>query len=122
MVDTVIIVGDVTFRITARRQEGQWIAYAERTDSGGRVGPLFAGDEEAEVRRRVVAWLEWQQEHAAALAALQDAERSYQRSIAGSAFASAIEDPSPIEIQKESLQRLEEARLRLDEIRKQKPE
>ena len=120
--DTVVIVGDATFRIAARRHEGQWIAYAEREDSGERVGPLFAGEEEGELTRRVAAWLEWQHEHAAALAALQDAERAYQRSIAGSAFASATEDPLPIEIQKESLLRLEEARLRLDEIRRQKPE
>ena len=62
-------------------------------------------------------WLEWQREHAAALEALQQAERAYHRTIAGSAFASPTEGPSAIELQKESLDAVEAARVRLDEIR-----
>jgi hypothetical protein len=68
------------------------------------------------------AWLDWQQEHAAALEVLQNAERAYHRTIAGSAFASPIEGPSPVEMQKESLAAVEAARVRLDEVRARKPE
>jgi len=67
-------------------------------------------------------WLEWQREHAAALEALQQAQRAYHRTIAGSAFASPTEGPSPIEMQKESLDAVEAARVRLDEIRARQPE
>ena len=67
-------------------------------------------------------WLDWQREHTAALAALQDAQRAYHRTIAGSAFLSPSEDPSPFELQKESLDAVEAARVRLDEIRNRKPE
>ena len=67
-------------------------------------------------------WLEWQREHAAALEALQEAQRAYHRIIAGSAFASPSEGPSAVELQKESLDALEAARVRLDEIRSRKPE
>ena len=67
-------------------------------------------------------WREWQREHAAALEALQEAQRAYHRTIAGSAFASPTEGPSATEMQKESLDAVEAARIRLDEIRQRKPE
>ena len=67
-------------------------------------------------------WLEWQREHAAALEVLQQAQRAYHRTIAGSAFASPTEGPSPVEMQKESLDAVEAARVRLDEIRARQPE
>lgn len=67
-------------------------------------------------------WLAWQREHAAALEALQQAQRAYHRTIAGSAFASPTEGPTAIELQKESLEVLEAARVRLDEIRLRQPE
>jgi len=66
-------------------------------------------------------WLEWQREHAAALESLQQAQRAYHRTIAGSAFASPTEGPSAIELQKESLDAVEAARVRLDEIRGRRP-
>jgi hypothetical protein len=68
------------------------------------------------------AWKAWQREHTAALEALQEAQRAYHRTIAGSAFASPSEGASAIEMQKESLDALEAARLRLDEVRARKPE
>ena len=49
------------------------------------------------------AWKAWQREHTAALEALQEAQRAYHRTIAGSAFASPTEGVSAIEMQKESL-------------------
>jgi hypothetical protein len=67
-------------------------------------------------------WVQWQREHAAALDALQEAQRAYHRTIAGSAFASPIEGPSAVELQKESLDALEAARLRLDDVRARKPD
>ena len=66
-------------------------------------------------------WLEWQREHTAALEALQQAQRAYHRTIAGSAFARPTEGPSAIELQKESLDAVEAARVRLDEIRGRRP-
>lgn len=68
------------------------------------------------------SWQAWQQEHTAALAALQEAQRAYHRTIAGSAFASATEGPSALEMQKESLDAVEAARVRLDDIRARQPE
>jgi len=56
-----------------------------------------------------------------ALDALQRAEHAYHRTIAGSAFASPTEGPSAVEMQKESLDEVESARVRLDEIRARKP-
>ena len=67
-------------------------------------------------------WLEWQREHTVALGALQEAQRAYHRTIAGSAFASPTEGATAIELQKESLDVVEAARVRLDEIRLRKPE
>jgi hypothetical protein len=73
------------------------------------------------VNERSEPWLAWQREHAAALEALQQAQRAYHRTIAGSAFASPTEGPSAIELQKESLDAVEAARVRLDEIRARRP-
>ena len=58
----------------------------------------------------------------AALDALQTAERAYHRTVAGSAFASPSEGPTAMELQKESLDAVEAARIRLDEVRSRKPE
>ncbi len=66
-------------------------------------------------------WLAWQHEHASALEDLQRAENGYHRTIAGSAFANPSEGPSAIELQKESLEAVEAARIRLDEIRARRP-
>jgi hypothetical protein len=67
-------------------------------------------------------WDDWQRAHAAALEDLQRAQRAYHRTIAGSAFASPSEGPTPEEMQKDALNAVEAARVRLDEIRAQRPE
>jgi hypothetical protein len=67
-------------------------------------------------------WDEWTRAHAAALEDLQRAQRAYHRTIAGSAFTSPTEGPSALEMQKDALDAVEAARVRLDEIRAQKPE
>src|SRR5262249_41625241 len=116
-----ISVGNVRYRLVAERRDPQWIAHAERADTGDRYGVELNGADEGEAIDRLSRWLEWQSEHTAALEALQRAERAFHRTIAGSAFANATEGPSPLELQKESLDEVEAARLRLDEVRGRKP-
>jgi hypothetical protein len=117
-----ISVGGVTYRIETIERNGRWIAAAVRTDSGRRFGSECTGESADRAASRLAAWLEWQYEHTLALEALQEAEHAYHRTIAGSAFASPIEGPSPIEMQKELLDVLEAARVRLDEVRSRKPD
>jgi hypothetical protein len=117
-----VTIGGHTYRIVAAEREGPWVAYAERTDNGDRFGIDCAGATEAEAVDRLVRWLDWQHEHSAALAALQQAEHGYHRAIAGSAFANPTEGPTAIELQKEALDAVEAARMRLDEVRARKPQ
>ncbi|HEY7171563.1 MAG TPA: hypothetical protein VH417_12005 [Vicinamibacterales bacterium] len=119
---TETIVGSRRYRIVAARRDADWVAHAEQAETGDRFGIECAADSEAAAVARVMRWLEWQHEHAAALEALQQAERAYHRTVAGSAFASPTEGPSAIELQKESLDAVEAARLRLDEVRARRPE
>ena len=112
----------MTHRIVVSTRDGRWLARAEREDTGDPFGIECSGASEAEAVGRLTRWLEWQREHTTALAGLQDAERAYHRTIAGSAFASPTEGPTAIEMQKESLDAVEAARVRLDGIRAQKPE
>jgi hypothetical protein len=109
-------------RIRTFEREGQWIARAEDEETGDPFGIETSGASEAAAVERLSNWLDWQRDHAEALQALQQAERAYHRTIAGSAFLRTTEDPSPIELQKESLDAVEAARIRLDEIRARKPE
>ena len=107
--------------ITAVHRDGAWHAAAARADTGERFGVDCAGDTEGEAIERMSQWLAWQAEHAAALDGLQRAEQAYHRTLAGSAFANPAEGPSAVELQKESLDQLEAARARLDEIRARRP-
>ena len=115
-------IGGTTFDLHAAERDGQWLARATRSDSGDPFGVECAGSTEGEAISRLTDWLEWQREHTAALAALQQAEHAYHRTIAGSAFASATEGPTAIEMQKESLAAVEAARVRLDEVRGRRPQ
>ena len=99
---TDITSGTSRYRVVCVEREGNWIAHAEREDNGDRFGIECAGATRADAVARLTHWLEWQREHAAALEALQLAERAYHRTIAGSAFVSPTEGPSAIELQKES--------------------
>ena len=66
-----------------------WHRVGRTTEAMGRVSAWKSTRAtEAEAIARLTRWLEWQHEHATALAALQQAERDYHRTIAGSAFAS----------------------------------
>jgi hypothetical protein len=115
-----ILVGDRQYRIVAVERDGEWIARAEQAATGERFGIECAGKTDTAAIERLVRWLTWQHEHASALEALQEAERAYHRTIAGSAFASPIEGPTAIELQKEAFKKVEAARERLDEIRARK--
>jgi hypothetical protein len=112
----------MNYRIEAATREGRWVARARRQDTGDPFGIEFTGATEAEAVSCLIRWLEWQQEHTAALEALQQAEQAYHRTVAGSAFASPTEGPSAIEMQKESLEAVETARVHLDEVRARKPQ
>jgi hypothetical protein len=119
---TEIAVADKRYQLTAIHREGVWVARATDAASGDPFGIECTGATESEAIARLTRWLQWQHEHAAALRALQQAERAYHRTIAGSAFASPTEGPSAVEMQKESLAEVEAARIRLDELRASKPE
>ena len=67
-------------------------------------------------------WLEWQRDHAAALAALQEAQRAYHRTVAGSAFAGPAGKSSAVDVQQASLREVDAARVRLDGVRARRPE
>jgi hypothetical protein len=110
------------YSIETIERDGQWIARARRQDNGDPFGIECAGATKTEAEARLTRWIEWQREHTAALAALQQAEQAYHRTIAGSAFASPTEGPTAVELQKESLNAVEAARLRLDDIRSRKPD
>jgi hypothetical protein len=118
---TYISIGDRRFRIVCEERGGQWLARAQRDDNGDPFGLECAGASEADAIARLKGWLEWQAEHTAALEALQLAEHAYHRTIAGSAFLSSTEGPSATEVQKEALDVVESARVRLDEIRGRRP-
>src|SRR5689334_16908826 len=119
---THITIADRRYRLLTTERDGRWTARAERDDTGDPFGIECAGDSEPEATARLTRWLEWPVEPAAAPGQLQRPERAYHRTIAGSAFASPTEGPSALEMQKESLDAVESARLRLDEIRVRKPE
>ena len=112
----------MSLRILCEQRDGQWVARAVREDNGDPFGIECSGDSPESAQARLQRWLDWQREHAAALEALQQAERAYHRTIAGSAFASPADGVSAIEMQKESLDAVEAARVRLDEVRARKPE
>ena len=64
----------------------------------------------------------WQREHAAALAELQDAQRAYHRTVAATAFQGAADEPSAEEMRRTSLDALDVARRKLDDVRARKPQ
>ena len=111
----------MSYVVEATERDGQWVARARRSDTGDAFGIECCGASQREAVHRLQEWLAWQEEHTAALQALQRAEDAYHRTIAGSAFASSLEGPSAIEMQKDALDAVESARVRLDEIRARRP-
>ena len=109
-------------KILCAEREGRWVAHAVREDTGDPFGIECAGDTEHEAIERLTRWLDWQRDHAAALDALQQAERAYHRTVSGSAFTSPTEGPTAVEIQRDALAAVERARVKLDSVRARKPE
>jgi hypothetical protein len=109
-------------KILCAERDGRWVARAVREDTGDPFGIECAGATEPEAMERLTGWLDWQRQHAAALDALQQAERAYHRTVSGSAFANPTEGPTSIEMQRESLAAVERARIQLDDVRARKPE
>ena len=110
-------------RIICQERDGQWVAPARRDDNGDPFGIECVAATRDEALGRLNRWLDWQREHAAALEALQQAERAYHRTLAGA----RLREPRTRgrrsgELQKESLEAVEAARVRLDEVRARKPE
>ncbi len=64
----------------------------------------------------------WQREHAEALAELQEAQRTYHRTVAATAFLGAVEEPSAEEMRRAALDALDAARLKLDDVRARRPQ
>jgi hypothetical protein len=115
-------IADRSYRLVTSRLGARWTAYAERIDTGERFGVECAGASETEAIDRLSRWLVWQGEHSAALQALQDAERTYHRASAGTAFTSGDEALAWTELRRTSLNQVDAARARLDEIRARLPE
>jgi hypothetical protein len=109
-------------KILCAEREGRWVAHAAREDTGDPFGIECAGHTEHEAIERLTRWLDWQRDHAAALDALQQAERAYHRTVSGSAFTSPTEGPTAVAIQRDALAAVERARVVLDGVRNRKPE
>jgi hypothetical protein len=65
---------------------------------------------------------QWQREHAVALEELQEAQRAYHRTVAVTAFQGTTEEPSGEEMRRASLEALDAARLKLDDVRARRPQ
>lgn len=115
-----ITLGDAAYDLSAEQRTGRWVAYAMRGGTHERFGIECSGETEQDAIERLTRWLTWQREHSDALAALQHAEQAYHRVLAGSAFTGP-DEPSAVELQKESLDQVEAARVRLDEVRARRP-
>ena len=70
----------------------------------------------------IETFAQWQREHAAALEELQDAQRAYHRTVAATAFQGTADEPSAEEMRRASLEALDAARIKLDEVRARRPE
>jgi len=84
----IVAIGETRYRIVCEQRKDRWFARALRDDNGDPFGVECVGGSEHDAADRLTRWLTWQAEHAAGLAALQQAERAYHRTIACSAFAS----------------------------------
>jgi hypothetical protein len=117
-----VTVGDRAFRIDAVEQQGAWLAHAVSVEHGDRSSDDMAAPTQAEAVDRVRRWLEWQGDHAAALAELQSAERAYHRTIADLAFTSRADSEQAMHARRAALESVDAARAKLDETRGRRPE
>ena len=66
-------------------------------------------------------WVDWQRDHAAALAALQEAQRAYHRVAVDSLQSAVASQQSAVGRRAGALEALEAARVRLDDVRARMP-
>jgi hypothetical protein len=109
----------VTYRIRAFPRDGIWLARAEREDGAVLLGVDGSGATEEEAIGRLKRWLGWQQEHESALAALQAAERVYNRTLVNT-FAQGSATRSPESDR--ALHAVDAARRALDILRSSQPQ
>jgi hypothetical protein len=115
-----VTIGGTALVLRVTSQDGRFVAHAERETNGDPFGIDVAAATESEAVERLMSWLEWQSEHAAALDALQQAERNYHRIIAGSAFGAATDEADAAGIRREALRLVDEARVKLDRLRQER--
>ena len=116
-----VVIDGRCFRISALLREARWVATAERADTGERFGVECAGETDAVAIERLRRWLDWQHQHTRALEELQQAERAYHRNVATNAFKSGPGERTSLEVHRDSLEAVAQARQRLDDIRDQRP-
>ena len=109
----------MSYRFVAVERNGHWVAQAEQVDTGRPFGIDCTGATEEQAIDRLRHWLEWQREHAAALLALQAAERVHHRTLAAE-LANRTDEGS--RRAKETLAALDAARVQLDRTRSRQPE
>ena len=114
-----LTVGPSTYRLVTAERGAQFIAYAVRIDTNERFGIETLAADAEDAQRRLAAWLEWQHEHTQALEALQQAERTYHRAMAGAAFATPENDST--DAARLSLESVNTARAQLDAVRARRP-
>jgi len=117
-----LTVGDRTFSIRTVEKNASWRAHAVSLEHGDRFGVELVAPTEAEAIDRMRRWLEWQHEHVSALAELRSAERAYHRSIADEAFSTGDHAAVSEQARRAALDRIESARVKLDEVRTHQPQ
>jgi hypothetical protein len=111
-------IGAKRFRLRVEPRGTVWLATAEDADRGDRFGPEITAESEARALEALERWLDWQHEHIEALEALQRAERSYHRAVAGDAFSAPDQRSGDAA---RLLDDVDRARLRLDAVRARQP-
>jgi hypothetical protein len=116
-----VVIGARRYRLVASARDESWTAHALIPESGKRFGIECAGATESAAIDRLALWLEWQDVHAEALKALQEAERAYHRIVTGNAFANDEAGATASGAQRDALSAIEGFRIRLDDIRARRP-
>ena len=119
---SLLIVRGQQFNIRVSRRDGHSVAHAVRAETGDRFGADFTGGSDDEAVASLTKWLEWQSDHAAALEALQEAERAYHRAVAGHMLAGETDRSSAGQERTECLEQVASVRKRLDDVRARRPE
>lgn len=111
--------GTTSYQLYTKEQSGSFVAYACREDNAERFGIETSGPSAEDATSKLTRWLEWQHQHTDALGQLQEAERTYHRTMAGAAFA---EDQTGLDVaRRQALEAMTVARNNLDDLRARRP-